>query len=132
MAHRKLQSNQAFSTLLRKISFFRQTLRALPHMFTAVAHKSLAGAEGYFVEHLSQNDYYADGEIHPGQWIGVGTDRLGLKAGKFANREQFYALCENRHPETGNRLTLRQNEKTSAGCSSISPVRRPSQCPSWQ
>src|SRR5437773_12514360 len=24
-------------------------------MFTAVAHKSLAGAEGYFVEHLSQN-----------------------------------------------------------------------------
>lgn len=80
-------------------------------MFTAVAHKSLAGAEGYFVEHLSQNDYYAAGEIRPGQWIGIGADRLGLNAGQSVTREQFYALCENRHPETGNRLTLRQNEK---------------------
>ena len=49
-------------------------------MFTAVAHKSLAGAEGYFVEHLSQNDYYAAGEIRPGQWIGIGAKRLGLSA----------------------------------------------------
>jgi conjugative relaxase-like TrwC/TraI family protein len=24
-------------------------------------------------------------------------------------REQFYALCENQHPQTGNQLTLRQN-----------------------
>ena len=79
-------------------------------MFTAVAHKSLAGAEGYFVEHLSQNDYYAAGEIHPGQWIGIGAERLGLSAGKHVSREQFYALCENQHPQTGERLTLRQNE----------------------
>jgi len=80
-------------------------------MFSAVVHKELASAEGYFVEHLAQNDYYAAGEIRPGQWIGIGADRLGLNAGKFVNREQFYSLCENRHPETGNRLTLRQNEK---------------------
>jgi hypothetical protein len=31
-------------------------------MFTAVAHKNLADAEGYFDEHLSQNDYYAAGK----------------------------------------------------------------------
>jgi hypothetical protein len=80
-------------------------------MFTAVAHKSLAGAEGYFVEHLSQNDYYAAGEIRPGQWIGIGAERLGLRAGQHVTREQFYALCENQHPQTGERLTLRQNEK---------------------
>jgi hypothetical protein len=36
-------------------------------MFTAVAHKKLDSAESYFVEHLSQNDYYAAGEIRPGQ-----------------------------------------------------------------
>jgi len=78
-------------------------------MFTAVAHKSLAGAEGYFVEHFSQNDYYAAGEISPGRWIGVGAERLGLSAGHEVSRDQFCALCENRNPQTGERLTLRQN-----------------------
>ncbi len=60
---------------------------------------------------MTQNDYYAAGEIRPGQWIGVGTERLGLGAGQHVTREQFYALCENQHPQTGERLTLRQNEK---------------------
>jgi len=84
-------------------------LIVLPRMFTAVAHKSLAGAEGYFVEHLSQNDYYAAGELRPGLWIGTGAERLGLN--HQVTREQFYALCENQHPQAGERLTLRQNEK---------------------
>ena len=75
-------------------------------MFTAVAYKNLADAESYFDEHLAQNDYYAAGEIRPGQWIGVGAERLGLKA--EVTREQFHALCENHHPETGERLTQRQ------------------------
>ena len=48
-------------------------------MFTAVAQKKLARAESYFDEHLAQNDYYAAGEIRPGQWIGAGAERLGLK-----------------------------------------------------
>lgn len=78
-------------------------------MFSAVAHKNLAGAEGYFVEHLSQNDYYTADEIHPGQWIGTGAERLSL--GGQVTREQFYALCENQHPQTGDQLTLRQNAK---------------------
>src|SRR5271156_944633 len=78
-------------------------------MFSAVAHKNQAGAEGYFVEHLSQNDYYAAGEVRPGQWIGVGAERLGLS--EQVTREQFYALCENQHPQTGEQLTLRQNAK---------------------
>src|SRR6185437_14032335 len=75
-------------------------------MFTAVAHKNLADAESYFDEHLAQNDYYAAGEIRPGQSIGVGAERLGLKA--EVTREQFHSLCENHHPETGERLTQRQ------------------------
>jgi hypothetical protein len=45
-------------------------------MFTAIAQKNLADAESYFDEHLAQNDYYAAGEIRPGQWIGIGTERL--------------------------------------------------------
>jgi conjugative relaxase-like TrwC/TraI family protein len=75
-------------------------------MFTVVAQKNLGDAESYFDEHLSQNDYYAAGEIRPGQWIGTGAERLGLK--NAVTREQFHALCENQNPETGERLTQRQ------------------------
>lgn len=80
-------------------------------MFTATAHKNQAGAEGYFDEHLSQNDYYATGEIRAGQWIGVGAESLGLK--QNVSREQFHALCENRNPQTGERLTQRQHAENS-------------------
>jgi len=75
-------------------------------MFTAIAQKNLGDAESYFDEHLSQNDYYAAGEIRPGEWIGAGAERLGLKG--EVTREQFHALCENENPETGERLTQRQ------------------------
>ncbi len=75
-------------------------------MFTVVAHKNLGDAESYFDEHLSQNDYYAAGEIRPGQWIGAGAERLGLNGD--VTREQFHALCENQNPESGERLTQRQ------------------------
>lgn len=78
-------------------------------MFTAVAQKDLADAEKYFDEHLEQNDYYSAGEIHPGQWIGAGADRLGLK--QNVTREQFHALCENRNPLDDERLTQRQKKE---------------------
>ena len=78
-------------------------------MFSAVAHKNLADAERYFDEHLAQNDYYAAGEIHPGQWIGAGAERLGLK--NAVTREQFHSLCENQNPETSERLTQRQQKE---------------------
>jgi conjugative relaxase-like TrwC/TraI family protein len=78
-------------------------------MFTAVAQKNLADAEGYFDEHLAQNDYYAAGEIRPGQWIGAGAEQLELN--NVVTRDQFHALCENKNPNDGERLTLRQ-EKT--------------------
>jgi conjugative relaxase-like TrwC/TraI family protein len=78
-------------------------------MFTAIAHKNLADAERYFDEHLAQNDYYAAGEIRPGQWMGVGTERLGLK--EDVTREQFCALCENHNPNDGQRLTQRQQKE---------------------
>ena len=78
-------------------------------MFTAISQKNLANAEGYFDEHLAQNDYYAAGEIRPGQWIGAGAARLDLK--NVVTRDQFHALCENRNPHDDKRLTQRQ-EKT--------------------
>ena len=78
-------------------------------MFTAVSHKNLADAESYFDEHLAQNDYYAAGEIRPGQWIGAGAERLGLK--EAVTREQVHALCENQNPNDGERLTQRSQRE---------------------
>lgn len=78
-------------------------------MFTVVSQKNLSDAKRYFQEHLSRNDYYTTEEIHPGQWIGLGAERLGLSA--EVGGGQFEALCENKQPQTGERLTLRQNEK---------------------
>lgn len=78
-------------------------------MFTAMAHKNLADAEQYFEEHLAQNDYYAAGEIRPGQWIGLGAELLRLKA--VVTRDQFCALCENQSPLTGQRLTQRSQRE---------------------
>jgi len=78
-------------------------------MFTAVAQKNLGDAESYFDEHLAQNDYYAAGEIRPGQWIGAGAERMGLK--NVVTREQFYSLCKNQNPNDGERLTQRQQKE---------------------
>ena len=78
-------------------------------MFTALAHKNLAAAENYFDEHLAQNDYYAAGEIRPGQWIGAGAERLELR--NTVTREQFHALCENQNPNDGERLTQRSQKE---------------------
>src|SRR5580658_6608416 len=78
-------------------------------MFTAVSQKNLGDAESYFDEHLSQNDYYAVGEIRPGQWIGVGAERLGLS--NEATRDQFHALCENQNPNDGEGLTQRSQKE---------------------
>ncbi len=80
-------------------------------MFTVVTQKNLDDAERYFQEHLTRNDYYTAEEVRPGQWIGLGVQRLGLDATQAVTCEQFERLCENQHPQTGERLTLRQNEK---------------------
>jgi conjugative relaxase-like TrwC/TraI family protein len=78
-------------------------------MITAVAHGNAARAGGYFEEHLSQDEYYAQGEIRPGQWIGQGVTQLGLQESAPVERAAFMALCENRHPREDTQLTLRQN-----------------------
>ena len=78
-------------------------------MITVVAHGNAQRAGGYFEEHLSQDEYYRQGEIRPGQWIGEGVTRLGLQESARVERAAFMALCENRHPVENTQLTLRQN-----------------------
>lgn len=80
-------------------------------MITAVAHGNAKRAGGYFEEHLSQDEYYTQGEIRPGQWIGNGVAQLGLQESAQVERASFMALCENRHPLKDTQLTLRQNSE---------------------
>ncbi|HRZ39086.1 MAG TPA: relaxase domain-containing protein, partial [Candidatus Paceibacterota bacterium] len=75
-------------------------------MFTGKPQKNRGAATTYFDEHLSHNDYYAqDVGQQAGQWIGVGVEKLGLRQGEVVSREAFLRLCDNQHPETGERLT---------------------------
>ncbi len=80
-------------------------------MFTGIAQKNIAVAKSYFDEHLSHNDYYTQGEVEPGRWIGLGGEKLGLIEGQPISREKFMTLCDGRHPFNGERLTQRLNQE---------------------
>ena len=74
-------------------------------MFSGIPQKNRAGAESYFDEHLSHNDYYTQKETQHGQWLGNGAERLGLKQVEIVTRDSFLRLCDNQHPMTGEQLT---------------------------
>ena len=74
-------------------------------MFTGKPQKNRGAATTYFDEHLSHNDYYSQAETQAGHWIGVGSERLGLRAGETVTREAFLRLCDNLHPESAKKLT---------------------------
>lgn len=76
-------------------------------MLSPKTQTNLKNAKGYFEEHLSVGDYYAEGERVRGEWLGNGATLLGLTG--VVERDQFLALCENQHPGNGGRLTQRQN-----------------------
>jgi hypothetical protein len=76
-------------------------------MLMPKAQYSLADAKRYFREHLSAGDYYTEGQHVSGHWFGKGAVDLGLSG--VTNENEFVRLCENRRPQTGEQLTLRQN-----------------------
>ena len=76
-------------------------------MLSPKAQTNLKNAKGYFEEHLSVGDYYAENQSVSGEWIGAGAGLLGLE-GKVT-RDEFVALCENQHPISHELLTQRRN-----------------------
>ena len=68
------------------------------------------GAKKYFTQSLTRDDtgYYHEGQELAGQWGGKGAAMLGLE-GAVSQRD-YFALCDNRHPETGERITPRNKE----------------------
>lgn len=63
----------------------------------------------YLSRHLRKNDYWAEGERQvQGEWIGEGARALGLEGP--VTEPEFEALRKNRHPHTGDRLTLSEKK----------------------
>lgn len=70
-------------------------------------------AKAYFSEALDKADYYVHDQELPGYWQGRLAARLGLSGA--TSKEDFFALCENIHPRTGNHLTPRTKTERRVG-----------------
>ncbi len=79
-------------------------------MITARPQKNLKAAKNYFREHLAKGDYYSEGETIQGYWFGKGIERLGLDLAAPVSELAYTRLCDNLHPVTGTRLTVRQRK----------------------
>ena len=76
-------------------------------MLRPKAQLNLQNAREYFREHLRVGDYYSEGQKVGGEWFGQAAFDLGLSGS--VGEEEFLALCDGRHPETGEWLTQRHN-----------------------
>lgn len=71
-------------------------------MLRITASTSAGQAKSYYTEGFSKDDYYTEGQDIIGKWGGKGAELLGLSG--QVDREAFMALCDNLHPQTGERL----------------------------
>jgi conjugative relaxase-like TrwC/TraI family protein len=82
-------------------------------MIRIVASTSSKYAKSYFTEGLNRADYYTNDQEMPGQFGGKLCERLGISGA--VTRDNFFSLCENRHPLTGEQLTSHQRKERTCG-----------------
>jgi len=68
---------------------------------------------GQAKSYYSHADYYTEDQELPGHWGGKLAERLGLQG--TVEKAQFEALCDNRHPATGERITSRTRSHRTIG-----------------
>jgi conjugative relaxase-like TrwC/TraI family protein len=71
------------------------------------------GAKEYFTQSLTRSDYYIDGQEVMGRWGGKAGEMLGLNG--EVDAERYFALIDNRDPNTGEQLTPRNKENRRVG-----------------
>lgn len=69
--------------------------------------RAMTGGAGYAQRHLEHSDYYDEHRRVQGEWHGRGAELLGLRS--EVRREQFEAVREGLHPETGEFLRPRHS-----------------------
>lgn len=82
-------------------------------MIRMVQSMSSGHAKTYYTEALAKSDYYIDGQELNGTFQGRLSNRLGITGA--VTRDAFFALCENRHPATGQPLTPRTKKDRKIG-----------------
>lgn len=70
-------------------------------------------AKSYFNDALSKGDYYMDDQELGGRFHGKVADKLGLTGA--IEKSDFYRLCENINPKTGDKLTPRNKANRTVG-----------------
>jgi conjugative relaxase-like TrwC/TraI family protein len=69
--------------------------------------RAMSGGDGYAQRHLEHSDYYDEHRRVQGEWHGRGAELLGLRG--EVTREQFEAVREGLHPQTGEFLRPRHS-----------------------
>ncbi len=82
-------------------------------MLRITQSKSAEQAKSYYVDGLSREDYYREGQELAGRWQGRGAELLGLEG--EVTSDGFFDLSENRDPATGERLTPRTKDNRTVG-----------------
>lgn len=82
-------------------------------MIRMIQNKSASGAKSYFATELNQADYYINDQELKGRFQGKLAERLGL--GLDADKDTFFALCENINPKTDENLTWMTKDNRTVG-----------------
>ena len=84
-------------------------------MIRMIQSTSADRAKDYFTQALQQSDYYIteQGQERPGVFKGKLAERLKING--LANKETFFAMCENINPATGKNLTPRMRDNRRIG-----------------
>jgi conjugative relaxase-like TrwC/TraI family protein len=82
-------------------------------MIRMIQSTSASHAKSYFTEALSKSDYYINDQELQGSMRGRLAERLGINGP--ATKDVFFALCENRHPKTVDKLTPRTKDQRTIG-----------------
>ncbi|MCB0711325.1 MAG: relaxase domain-containing protein [Ignavibacteriae bacterium] len=82
-------------------------------MIRMIQSRSAGQAKAYFSDALSKSDYYVNQQELSGFWGGRLSARLGLSG--ETRKDDFFALCENQRPGTGENLTPRTRANRTVG-----------------